>query len=163
MKQSWPTNLDTNFLQSFFIKSMLDGFIAGKEPKASLRSGYVCLEFSSGEFHYIDTWMGLETPKGSTHGEIIIFFRGIPVWYMQYCGYYPKQALPILKLGLTAAYGKNLFVGGRGIPYLEFENFKYTNHVDFDHNTFSDFKGFEKVHLERRSLGTHEYRGGLII
>ena len=87
----------------------------------------------------------------------------IPVWRMQYGGEYPERVIAFLKAALRQTYETRRFVGGRGPTEFREGNLQYINQPDARKNEFRDFRGEERILEGGVQVGSHWYRGGLLI
>lgn len=163
----WPTHIDEDYLEPFFFEAMITGYVGGNPGIPSQDPGYAEVLYEHGDYKLVDKWMSAPSPRGTSHGDTRIWYRNIPVWYMQYAGFYPKVAIPVVRKAVSLAYKQVKFLGGRGVRYMEKETEKgvliYSNMPDKDHDTFASFSGEEVVYNERQLLvGFHHYAGGLI-
>ncbi|MDD2657138.1 MAG: DUF5680 domain-containing protein [Candidatus Pacebacteria bacterium] len=92
--------------------------------------------------------------------------KDVPVWMMQYFGWYYEEVIPCLKAALRESYGKKEFRGGRGPDFWESKSpvFHYTNKSDVFENTFGCFRGEESIETPGgATMGVHRYQGGLML
>ena len=102
-------------------------------------------------------------------GTTTISIDRVPIWFMSYCGFYPKEVVPFLKRALMAAYEKDEFFGGRGKggydQRLGQVVLTYYNYVD-NRSAFQNFLGREFIESTRGGLhpvGFHNYCGVILI
>jgi hypothetical protein len=109
-------------------------------------------------YRYIDRW-GRDPDSGKPSGHTLITHWDIPVWVM-WCGGEPYEngAIPFLREALQAGYRENIFRGGRGPCWYEYEGLRYANAFQGD---FARFQGSEEIRdVESRArLGGHTYSG----
>lgn len=109
-----------------------------------------------------DKWTSV---SGSTqsYGRTVITRDGIPVWYMQYAGWYEDAATPHLKAALTESYRDRMFIGGRGPRRFDSEKLIYRN-VLGPNSGFTAFHGREFIRARDNGamLGVHYYSGGVM-
>jgi hypothetical protein len=154
-------------MMEIFFQAMLAGYAGDskKEPIAELPGSKMASPFIRGPWKVVDPF--IVTPISSRSvGMTIISFYDIPVWYMQYAGWYEKKAIPCLKAALHYSYEKHEFNGGRGPREVKYGKFVYSNSPNDFYNTFKVFDGSESIHVashEATCLGVHQYRGGLMI
>ncbi|MDP1706726.1 MAG: hypothetical protein Q8L36_02800 [bacterium] len=164
------TNLriDWSRVQDFFFRAMMQGWtVEGSVIKPPDMLGYKLARFEEDNLRLTDLWCtggGGEKSAGTT----TIFFGEIPIWVMQYNGWYHEEAIPTVRASLMSAYQGRIFLGGRGrisfsIP--ESPHIEYRNRVDF--NDFERFVGAEcvwdKRGSEEKKIGVHRYNGMSLI
>lgn len=151
--------MDTAQIQSFFFKAMVGGWaVGGQKIKIADMPGYKAIPFRDGDFYLLDRYcVTPNSPKSA--GTTTIWFQGIPVWLMNYGGFYEESAIAFLKRTLCKTYEAHQFVGGRG-PLVCIEgSLIYVNQPCL--NDFAKFEGREQI-LDAEngmSLGFHEYWG----
>lgn len=154
-----------------FFRAMRDGYASGVEKGTITEvpgSKTIRLLYQTWELLdlYVVTPTG-EWSGGTTH----IFYKGVPVWMMQYMGWYRKEAIPCLKAALSEAYSTFQFFGGRGPEKKYFlhpetgEMWEYINREtpiprgnwrNFGHT----FAGIETILApDGSSAGFHTYQG----
>ncbi|MDO8633415.1 MAG: DUF5680 domain-containing protein [Candidatus Wildermuthbacteria bacterium] len=88
----------------------------------------------------------------------------IPLWHMQYGGRYPERMIAFLKTALRQTYNAGEFVGGRGPrEFSQGGDIFYINDPDPEKNDFREFRGEERILEGGARVGSHWYRGGLLI
>jgi len=112
-------------IEKCFFEGMRRGWASGAPAKANFpfngAKGYEFHPLIVGELdrhlHYMTLFDYFFTNQESrtSYGTTVILYLGNPVWVMNYGGWYRKEAVPIVKKALMAAYKENLFCGGRGI------------------------------------------------
>lgn len=146
-------------IQSFFFKAMVEGWaIGGQKIKIADMPGYKAIPFRDGDFYLLDCYcVTPNSPKSA--GTTTIWFKDVPVWFMNYGGFYEESAISFLKRALHNTYEVHQFVGGRGPILYEEGNLVYMNHPD--PNDFAEFEGCEEVFEAESgtSLGYHKYWG----
>ncbi len=146
-------------IQSFFFKTIVGGWaVGGQKIKIADMPGYKAITFRDGDFYLLDRYcVTPNSPKSA--GTTTIWFQDVPVWLMNYGGFYQESAIAFLKRALLQTYVTHQFVGGRGpLVYTE-GNLVYVNQPRL--NDFTKFEGREEV-LNTESgvlLGFHEYWG----
>jgi hypothetical protein len=146
-------------LHSFIVRAKAVTYVGGGEKIASCRPGSHDLQFTEGDWSYLDSYFG-----GTDFiGEEAVWHAGKPVWAMNYYGTIlkpelisPAQAGEMIKASLSLMYKEGRFLGG----------FQHT-HADF---TYFDTSAGEPEHftgiewIERSGIKAYElvYHGGLI-
>lgn len=146
-------------IQSFFFKAMTEGWASGGQKiKIPDMPGYKGIPFRDGDFYLLDRYC-VSPYSSSSAGTTTIWFKDVPVWVMNYGGYYQERAIPLLMTALRSTYGKANFVGGRGPRVFRSGVMVYVNHPRL--NGFVKFEGREEVFVAETSepLGFHEYWG----
>ncbi len=146
-------------LEAFIVRAKAVTYAGDGEPVAPARRRSHDLEFADGEFLYHDTYFG----GADFAGEEVVYWRGAPVWAMNYFGRITddaaitaEQAGRVLKASLTALYREGRFLGG-------FEH----AHEGYVYRDVSDgpaawFRGRETISREGREVYELLYNGGLI-
>ena len=121
-----------------------------------------CIEFRQGSFFLLDRYC-VSPDSNKSAGTITIWHKDVPVWLMNYGGWYDKCAIPVVKEALMRAYEEKMFFGGRGWNMHKKNGIIYVNIPE--KNAFPDFSGSEQaVELETsRLLGYHDYWGITLI
>lgn len=160
LNELFKTEAFQSEMQRMFFEAMLVGY-AGTPKKTQIVElpGSKHIVFEKGHWLVTDTY--LVTPVSDrSFGTTVIYHDRIPVWMMQYLGWYDEGATPCLKAALYAAYGTWEFVGGRGFKRFEHGNYRYTNRAK---GTMRDFSGDEEIRDANDKLcGYHSYRGGVL-
>lgn len=146
-------------IQSFFFKAMVGGWaVGGKKIKIADMPGYKAIPFRDGDFYLLDRYcVTPNSPKSA--GTTTIWFQDVPVWLMNYGGFYEESVIKFLKRALRKTYETHQFVGGRG-PLVHVKDLLvYVNQPRL--NDFAKFEGREEVFNAESgaSLGFHEYWG----
>ena len=138
---------------------------ATKQEKGNIPQipGSKTIEFTADNgWRVLDTWV--VTPHSPYSGGTTIIYNGeIPMWMMQYVGWYDDCAISCLKAALKENYDKGCFLGGRGPEFFKYGDFHYTNTVVL--NTFHGHAvGEEKIFgANNRRLGFHRYQAQWLI
>jgi len=151
--------VDIAEVQAFFFRAMREGYAgSGQKTEVADMPGYKEIRFSEGDFLLVDRYCVAPNLVKSA-GTTTIWFDGVPVWVMNYGGYYEEEAISILKRALSTAYQREEFFGGRGQFVFTNGGLLYTNHPRL--NDFARFEGREEVFgtTGRTSLGFHDYWG----
>lgn len=153
--------MDIAQIQSFFFKAMAAGWAeGGQKIKIADMPSYKAIPFRDGDFYLLDCYcVTPHSPKSA--GTTTIWFQGVPVWLMNYGGFYEESAIVFLKYVLHKTYEAHQFVGGRGplIYVNKQQQLVYVNRPRL--NDFAKFEGREEI-IDTKSgalLGFHEYWG----
>lgn len=91
-------------IKKFFFEASLAGWAGnGKKttlPELPMLKVYI---YEKGRFRYVDLYYAYASGKQS-FGQTTIWYDGIPVWGMQFGGYYPEDVIPFLKTALRNTY-----------------------------------------------------------
>ncbi len=151
--------LDMAQIQAFFFKAMMEGYaVGGQKIKIADMPGYKAIPFRDGDFYLLDRYcVTPNSPKSA--GTTTIWFQDVPVWVMNYGGYYDDHAIRTLKCALRKAYETQQFIGGRGSRVYTDGSFVYVNHPR--RNDFDAFEGRESIinEITGVELGFHQYWG----
>jgi hypothetical protein len=153
-------NVDMDAIKAFFLEAMQYGWVnpdTHAQPVEGMQ-GYKGYEYRKGNLYLRDVFtVNWETRKSA--GFTTIQQDDEPVWIMFYSGMYPKEAIPIVKQTLSAAYKDQIFWGGRGETNFELgAALKYVNQRE--RIEFEDFCGRETVFNEsNHPIGYHDYWG----
>lgn len=149
-----------NQIKSFFFKSMSSGWASGKDEilKDDNAPGYKSIPFQDGDFYLVDRYC-VNSESSKSAGTTTIWFKSVPIWVMNYGGFYNENAITFLKQALDKTYSASDFVGGRGPLVYTDGALTYTNKPRL--NDFNKFEGREEI-IDTQSgtlLGFHEYWG----
>ena len=156
---------DLEEVQEFFFRAALKTYVGEAKATRGLM-GRKSYHVDERRFIYHDEFLVSPHSHGS-FGQTVITANvngaWVPVWAMQYMGYYLPEATDFLKEALREAYELKLFVGGRGPREFwgDEGSLLYINEPEPD-SLFSNFRGKEKIlgsEKERRQLGEHYYAG----
>ncbi len=152
--------MDNRQIQAFFFKAMSAGWAAnGKETATDNNApGYKLISFSDGDYRLVDRYC-VNSESSKSAGTTTIWFKDIPVWIMNYGGFYDESAITCLKRALEKTYSAGDFVGGRGPSIYTDGSLTYTNKPRL--NDFNKFEGCEEIvdTESKKLLGFHEYWG----
>ncbi len=154
--------MDDEFIQSlhdFIVRAKAATYVGGGAHSASSRPGSHDLQFSGGEWSYIDSYFG-----GTDFiGQEVVYHAGKPVWAMNYYGCILRPELitaseagQMIKQSLLRMYAEKRFLGG----------FRHTEgdlaYVDTSEGDVTHLVGREWI--ERDGVTAYElrYHGGLI-
>jgi len=116
------------------------------------------LQYKEGDYIYRDRYFGSER----FGGEEVVWFKGKPVWLMNYYGGIEKKAVDSEKI---FAFLRNALLQVspdkpfRGPRFCREDDFKYTNSSTGD---IICFKGTEKATFRRETIHRLGYAGGII-
>jgi hypothetical protein len=148
------------------------GSAFGKKPQLAPRflGDLNTWRFSFGHqsgWHGINEW---SKPTSSEYfsGFVLIYFQDELVWQQQYQGYYPKEALSVVRAALRDVCQRRHWQGGRGATTHVLRGYRYENHTDSDENyPPASFHGHEMVlknkTIQPEIIGRLWYRGGLLM
>ena len=135
-------------------KNTYANFSAGKVEPSRLAS--VDLAYESGDFKYLDTFVG----GASFSGTEVVYHKNIPVWSMNYIGRLlsedGKQAIDFLTNVLAQV---NLEMPFRGPKFCQDGKFVYVNSANGE---FNWFQGNERIYYENEHVYELVYHGGIV-
>jgi len=146
-------------LEKFIVRAKAATYVGSGAHSLSRRPGSHDLEFHEGDFAYIDTYFG-----GSDFiGEEAVYFKGQPMWAMNYYGRILEQtriaaaeAGMAIKESLTLMYREGRFLGG-------FEHATdYGIYHDTNQGDLAHFTGYEWITQDGITVYELHYHGGLI-
>lgn len=154
--------MDANFkqlLHNFIVRAKAATYVGSGAHSASSRPGSHDLQFSEGDWLYIDSYFG-----GSDFiGEEAVFHNGKPIWAMNYYGVILRpdlisaaEAGGMIKASLSRMYLENRFLGG--FRHSE-GNLTY---VDTSEGGLTHFHGREWIECEGVLAYELVYHGGII-
>ncbi len=164
------SKIDWKEVEAFFYEGHLRaGWVSGNKVRMDLLTGSKVARYYRRDLGlvFIDQWT--QSPgSNKSAGSTMILYCGvgddvlvppIPIWIMQYRGWYEPEAIPLVKERLRAAYSHpGEFAGCRGLDASGFE-LLYQNDM-FPRSHFRGFAGRERVVVgHARELGFHEYNG----
>lgn len=146
-------------LEAFIVKAKAATYVGSGVKSSSTRQGSHDLRFSEGEFSYLDSYFG-----GTDFiGEEVVYYRGEPVWAMNYYGriLLPElinvvEAGQIIKESLSVMYLEGRFLGGFSYQLGE------SRYEDTNEGDFRSFIGREWVTRGGQRVYELDYHGGLI-
>ncbi|MFA6269748.1 MAG: DUF5680 domain-containing protein [Candidatus Paceibacterota bacterium] len=149
-----------------FFEAMLDGYAGGenrKSIKTSGNDGYTTITYTTEDSKYRVVDRYCTTPLSDwSAGTTTIFYRvnliWVPVWWMEYNGFYYKNVIPFLKSAIRQSYEMEIFNGGRGPARYNDSGIEYNNIWSGD---FERFLGREEIEdkLNGELLGFHSFSG----
>ncbi len=150
-------------VKQFFFEASRETYAAATKPGTNVDfpSGKL-LTHVRGAWRYADMWFSL---NGKSFGQTVIWYDSVPVWGMQYQGWWKKsddRVIPFLKRALTAAYMMGQFWGGRGPGLYEEEDcsLSYSNSAAL--GAFGEFEGREDIidrEVEPATVFEHWFSG----
>ncbi len=164
---SVEAKIDAKELEQVWLDAMAAGWVSGSKSEILPRYPHTQLSrYMSPDSRFVveDHWLSLPGVDASS-GETHIYLDGVPVWVMQYYGWYDHLAIPVLKEALSINYLKNrIFFGGRGPNKYECGNVYYFNYPN-PGSSFKEFAGREDVMDVSLGIkrGYHRYQGGLLL
>jgi hypothetical protein len=146
-------------LESFIIKAKAATYAGNGKRVQPTRPGSIDLSYEEGDLAYRDSYFG----TGDFIGEEVVWYKGEPVWAMNYYGYIlvpeelsAEESGKVIKESLTALYSEGRFLSG----------FKHQTtlglYIDTNEGDVSNFHGMEWTERGGRSLYELRYHGGLI-
>jgi len=151
--------MDTQALHAFIVRAKLATYVGGGAKIASCRPDSHDLQFTEGDWSYLDSYFG-----GTDFiGQEAVWKADKPVWVMNYYGYilHPDlitsgKAGQTIKTSLSQMYAEGRFLGG--FRHCE-GHFTY---IDTSEGDFTHFTGREWI--ERNGVKAYElvYHGGLV-
>jgi len=151
--------MDNQSLHDFIVRAKAATYVGEGKPAPACRSGSHDLEFKDGDWAYLDSYFG----GRDFIGEEVVYYRGKPVWAMNYYGQIlrsdlitPSQAGQVIKASLSKMYTEGRFLGG-------FEN----HQQDFIYHDNSEgsvicLRGCETISRQGEIAYELFYHGGLI-
>lgn len=156
-------NINLEAAEEFFFEGMVNGFASGVKPQQNKPfPGSYTHQYARGQLSLIDTWL-VNPHTFSTAGMTTILWNALPIWFMQYHGWYHTDAISTLQDALKSAYVEKRFRGGRGSAIFDTPFYRYTN--DFRDDDFRSFSGEERIvtRYTNQEAGTHKYTGGWLL
>ncbi len=152
-------NFSLDLLHAFIVKAKAATYIGSGALAPSHRPGSHDLEFSEGDFSYLDSYYG----GADFIGEEVVYYKGVAVWAQNYYGKLLAPELisaagvgKMLKASLSKMYREGRFLGG----YIHSEgNLTY---FDTSEGDFQSFTGKEWITLNGETVYTLVYHGGFI-
>ncbi len=152
-------DLSLEQLEAFIVKAKAATYVGGEEKSPSCRPGSLDLQFRDGDFAYLDSYFG----SADFIGEEVVYFKGEPVWAMNYYGRILKPDMieaaetgGIIQQSLSAMYQEGRFLGG----------FEYDTgdgvYTDTSEGDVTAFTGKEWITREGIIVYDLVYHGGLI-
>ena len=153
------TELSLEQLESFIIKAKAATYAGNGKRVQPTRPGSIDLSYEEGDLAYRDSYFG----TGDFIGEEVVWYKGDPVWAMNYYGYIlvpeelsAEESGKVIKESLTALYSEGRFLSG----------FKHQTslgiYIDTNVGDVSNFHGMEWTERGGKRLYELRYHGGLI-
>lgn len=142
--------------EAFFYEAMIKGYVTNDSILEGQYSGSRKIDIEKGSWRLVDEYIVTKAGPGSG-GTTIIWYGHIPVWMMQYLGWYKENAIPCLKAAIASNYQKLKFEGGRGPQFFVHHGVHYVNHL-VQNDFFDHAYGREDVYIPNgEHLGFHRY------
>jgi Domain of unknown function (DUF5680) len=151
-----------NFLHSlndFIVRAKAATYVGSGEHTHPCRPGSHDLQFTDGEWSYLDSYFG----GRDFIGQEVVYHAGKPVWAMNYYGYIlhdesitPEQVGQMIKASLSRMYREGRFLGG--YKHMDGE----LTYVDTSEGDSSFFHGREFIQRGENVVYELTYHGGLI-
>jgi hypothetical protein len=146
-------------LEAFIITAKAATYAGNGKKVEPTRPGSIDLSYEDGDLLYRDSYFG----AGDFIGEEVVWYRGEPIWAMNYYGYIlvpeelsPEESGKVIKESLTALYSEGRFLSG----------FKHQTslgiYIDTNVGDVSNFHGLEWTERGGQRLYELRYHGGLI-
>ena len=151
--------MDTRLLNDIVVKAKAATYVGGGVKAGASRPGSHDLAWSQGDWRYLDSYFG-----GTDFvGQEAVWFKGEPVWAMNYYGYIAlpdlidgQRAGETIKAALSAMYAEGRFLGG-----FEWVGPRGT-YVDRSTGDVGHFHGREAIVVAGREAYALDYFGGLV-
>lgn len=146
-------------LNTAIVKAKAATYVGGGLPTTPSRTGSHDSSWSDGDWRYLDSYFG-----GTDFiGQETLWFRGEPIWAMNYYGYVrlpelidAHKAGATIKAALSAMYQQGRFLGG-----FEWSG-DHGTYVDRSEGDAAHFHGREVILVEGQEAYALDYFGGLI-
>ncbi len=106
--------MDSRSLHEFILKAKSVSYVGNGEPASASRPASHDLKFEQGDWAYLDSYFG----GRNFIGEEVVYFRGQPVWAMNYYGFIlrsdlitPAQTGQVIKASLSKMYSEGSLPG----------------------------------------------------
>jgi hypothetical protein len=147
-------------LNRFIVRAKSVSYVGDGQPVPSCRIESHDLKFVDGDWEYLDSYFG----GRDFIGEEVVYFKGKPVWAMNYYGRIlrpdlitPAQTGQVIKASLSKMYLEGRFLGG-----FEDQNEGFT-YVDSNEGQETSFRGRESISRHNEIAYELFYHGGLIL
>jgi len=151
--------MHTDKLNSIIVRAKAATYVGGGTPANSSRRGSHDLTWSDGEWSYLDSYFG----GTDFAGQETLWFRGEPVWAMNYYGTIRRPDLidaaragATVKAALSSMYRQGRFLGG-----FQWAG-AHGQYVDRSAGDASHFHGREAILVGGLEAYALDYFGGLI-
>ncbi|MBN1995006.1 MAG: hypothetical protein JW953_20090 [Anaerolineae bacterium] len=153
-------NFSLEQLNLFIVRAKAATYVGGGAKSLAYRPGAHDLQFHEGNFAYLDSYFG-----GTDFlGQEVVYFRGRPVWVMNYYGRILESDLiradeagQIIKQSLSALYQEGRFLGG-----FEYSTAKNDTYFDTNEGEMTSFTGKEWIMRQNTRVYELVYHGGLV-
>lgn len=151
--------LDKSALEEFIVKAKANTYVGSWQKSSSSRPSSHDLQFSEGDFSYLDSYFG-----GTDFiGQEVVYFEGKPIWAMNYHGRILNPTLidgqtagRIIKEGLSKLYLEGRFLGG-------YENeTSLGTYFDTNVGDVLSFRGLEWITTQDQKVYELVNHGGMI-
>jgi Domain of unknown function (DUF5680) len=151
--------MDLALLNAFIVKAKRATYVGDGEKAEPNRPGSHDLIFADGRWSYRDSYFG-----GTDFlGQETVWFKGEPVWAMNYYGYVLRPDLidatragQTIKAALSAMYVQGRFLGG-----FEWDG-PYGRYLDQSEGGVEHFRGREAILVDGVEAYALDYFGGLV-
>ncbi len=149
--------IDMTTLERFIVSAKAACYVGDGASTKPSRNGSHDLEFQDGDWRYLDSYFG-----GTDFlGQEVVWFKGAPVWAMNYYGYILRDDLidasragNVIKVVLATLYQDGRFLGGFEMPVGEYV------YADGNTGNVRNFHGVETISLDSEIVSRLDYRGG---
>lgn len=146
-------------LENFIVTAKAACYVGDGEVAKSCRTDSHDLEYSEGDWRYLDSYFG-----GSDFiGQEVVWHKNVAIWAMNYYGYILRPELinaqktgEVIKSSLSALYKQERFLGG----YEHFVD-DYLYH-DANQGDVSHFHGVETISHDSIEVYRLDYHGGIL-
>lgn len=141
-----------------YFLAMLQGWVSGSSRVLG-KSQESETVYEDEDFRIVDRFGKFED---KVSGMVGIWHQGDMIWFMNYCGFYQEEDIPLLKSILKTAFQNGEFIGGRGPVRSAVGTKVYTNEV-VSGSSFLHFRGTEKISDSSGVVrGYHNYWGEML-
>lgn len=149
--------LDNPEFVPFLLRAKRATYAGGAVPGGSSRPASIDLQYAEGDFLYLDTYLG----SRDFLGEEAVWFRGAPIWGMNYHGVMLVDAIPdgfsqILHAALSAVPAEAPY---RGPAELVLGDLRFTCAWQ---GTLARFSGIERIEHRGQAIYELNFHGGRI-
>lgn len=146
-------------LEAFIVRAKQHTYVGDGQKLLPYRLGGHDLQYAEGEWAYHDSYFG----ESDFIGQEIVYYRGKPVWGMNYFGVIQRpdkiiaaQAGEMIKRSLTRLYLEGRFLGA-------FAHQEGTlRYVDQNEGDMRAFRGKEQISRDGEVVYELVYHGGLL-
>ena len=151
--------MDNQALHDFIVRAKAATYVGDGEHTPACRPGSHDLQFTDGEWSYLDSYFG----GRDFIGQEVVYHNVKPVWAMNYYGRIlradlisPAEAGQVIKASLSRMYHEGRFLGGFEHQH---EGFVYR---DTNDGELTCFHGLETISRAGERAYELVYHGGLI-